>query len=72
MFRPTQGHPQANKEHTRNNKMSTQWDAISFNSGYYKIYCVGSIKNTVKIMIKYARRILKLHVLRSTAPLYVH
>jgi hypothetical protein len=29
MFRPTQGHPQANKERTRNNKMSTQWDPIS-------------------------------------------
>jgi hypothetical protein len=35
MFRSTQGHPQVNTEHTRNNKVSTQWDAISFNSGYY-------------------------------------
>jgi hypothetical protein len=25
MFRSTLGHPQANKERTRNNKMSTQW-----------------------------------------------
>jgi hypothetical protein len=38
MFRPTQGHPQANEERIRNNKMSTQWDPISFNSGYYKTY----------------------------------
>jgi hypothetical protein len=28
MFRPTQGHPQANKERTRNNKVSIQWDPI--------------------------------------------
>jgi hypothetical protein len=26
MFGPTQGHPQSNKERTRNNKLSTQWD----------------------------------------------
>jgi hypothetical protein len=49
MFRTTQDHPQANKERTRNNKISTQWDPISFNSGYYKI-CVHLLNPTGHVM----------------------
>jgi hypothetical protein len=55
---PSSGQQRTYKKH----KMSTQWDPTSFNNGCYKIYCAGSVKNTVKNMIKYARRILKLHM----------
>jgi hypothetical protein len=31
-------HVSTNTDNTRHNKVSTQWDPTSFNSGYYKIY----------------------------------
>jgi hypothetical protein len=54
--------------------MSTQWDPISFNSGYYKTCCLGSFKLKTQLSYdKVHQEDVKItYVLKSIAPLYVH
>jgi hypothetical protein len=73
MFRPTQGHPQANTEHTRINKVSTQWDPISFNSGYYKVYIFSRLKLKTQLKLrKVCQKDVELQCVRLYCTVYVH